>query len=142
MLMTRRRRRSDCPIHFALEVFGDAWTLLIVRDLMFKGKTTYTDFLRAGEGIATNILADRLLRLEQDGILVKKRGAGGGAGSSYRLTRKGMDLLPILLEMIAWSAKHDPDTAAPREFVRRVQRDREALMREIRSALRARGRAR
>ena len=135
--MKRRHRKSDCPVHFALEVFGDAWALLIVRDLMFKGRTTYSDFLRAEEGIATNILADRLVRLEEDGIIKKERGPGSGTGHRYRLTGKGMDLLPVLLEVIAWSAKYDPRTAAPREFVQRVRTDRESLTRGIRSALEA-----
>lgn len=127
------RRRSDCPIHFALEAFGDSWTLLIVRDLMFKGRTTYTEFLRAEEGIATNILADRLVRLERDGIIERdqQRASGG-----YRLTAKGIDLLPIMLEVISWSAKHDPSTAAPRSFVRRVRADRGALELEIRAGIR------
>ena len=89
--MRRRHRRSDCPVHFALEVFGDPWTLLVVRDLMFKNRRTYTEFLRAEEGIATNILADRLLRLEQDGIIAKDAAATGGG---YRLTAKGIELLP------------------------------------------------
>ena len=131
--MKRSRRRSDCPIHFALEVFGDSWTLLIVRDLMFKSRTTYTEFLRAEEGIATNILADRLARLERDGIIERddQRTSGG-----YRLTTKGVDLLPILLEIISWSARHDPSTAAPRDFVRRVRTDRRALERDIRAGLR------
>ena len=131
--MSNSRRRSDCPIHFALEAFGDSWTLLIVRDLMFKGRTTYTEFLRAEEGIATNILADRLVRLERDGIIERdeERTSGG-----YRLTAKGIDLLPIMLEIISWSAKHDPSTAAPRAFVRRVRADRGALELEIRAGLR------
>ncbi|MFN0064350.1 MAG: winged helix-turn-helix transcriptional regulator [Myxococcaceae bacterium] len=131
--MSKSRRRSDCPIHFALEAFGDSWTLLIVRDLMFKGRTTYTEFLRAEEGIATNILADRLVRLERDGIIERdeERASGG-----YRLTAKGIDLLPIMLEVISWSAKHDPSTAAPRAFVRRVRADRGALEIEIRAGLR------
>lgn len=131
--MRRSLRRSDCPIHFALEVFGDSWTLLIVRDLMFKGRTTYTEFLRAEEGIATNILADRLVRLERDGIIERdeERTSGG-----YRLTAKGVDLLPIMLEVISWSAKYDPSTAAPRAFVRRVRADRGALELEIRAGLR------
>src|SRR5438552_13614669 len=113
--MKRRHRKSDCPVHFALEVFGDAWTLLIIRDLMFKGRTRYTDFLRAEEGIATNVLADRLARLEEDGVIAKE-----GDGGSYRLTSKGIDLLPILLEMIAWSARYDPMTAADARFVGRL----------------------
>src|SRR5262245_14521048 len=96
----RRRRRSDCPVHFALEVFGDAWTLLVVRDLMFKGRTTFSDFARAEEGIATNILSDRLARLEAHGIVELE-------GRDYRLTPKGIDLVPIMLAIIAWSAKYD-----------------------------------
>jgi len=132
--MRRRQRKSDCPVHFALEVFGDAWTLLIIRDLMFKGRSTYSDFLRAEESIATNVLADRLLRLEQDGI-IDKQGGGRGSASRYRLTPKGIDLLPILLEIIAWSAKHDPQTAADRKFVRRLRREPDKLAAEIRSEL-------
>jgi DNA-binding HxlR family transcriptional regulator len=132
--MRRRHRRSDCPVHFALEVFGDPWTLLIVRDLMFKDRTTYSEFLRAEEGIATNILADRLVRLEQDGIVSKDAAASGG----YRLTAKGIDLLPILLEIIAWSAQHDPRTAADRAFVRRFRTDKEAFARKLREELKDR----
>lgn len=133
--MRARRRKSDCPVHFALEVFGDAWTLLIIRDLMFKGRTSYTDFLRAEEGIATNVLADRLVRLEQDGIIEKVFGSGRGSASAYRLTAKGIDLLPIMLEIIGWSAKYDPKTAADRGFVRQLHRDRPALETEIRATL-------
>lgn len=132
--MRRRHRKSDCPVHFALEVFGDPWTLLIIRDLMFKNRRTYSDFLRAEEGIATNVLADRLTRLEQDGIVVKDDVPGGGG---YRLTPKGVDLLPIMVEVIGWSAKHDPRTAADREFVRRLRTDRDSFTKELRATLRA-----
>lgn len=134
--MKRRHRRSDCPVHFALEVFGDPWTLLIVRDLMFKGRTTYTEFLRGEEGIATNILADRLVRLEEDGIVVKDPALGGSGG--YGLTPKGIDLLPVLLEIIGWSAKYDPRTAAERAFVRRLRSDKVRLTEELRRDLQGR----
>ena len=141
--MKRRHRKSDCPVHFALEVFGDAWTLLIIRDLMFKGRNSYTDFLRAEEGIATNVLADRLVRLEEDGVLEKEGPPGGASTSSlqwprprgFRLTPKGIDLLPIMLEIIGWSAKYDPNTAADRGFVRRLRREPTGLAAEIRSQL-------
>jgi DNA-binding HxlR family transcriptional regulator len=133
--MRRRHRKSDCPVHFALEVFGDPWTLLIIRDLMFKGRTSYTDFLRAEEGIATNVLADRLVRLEEDGVIEKVDEPDRGSASAYRLTSKGIDLLPIMLEIIGWSAKYDPKTAADRRFVRRLHRDRKTLETEIRSGL-------
>lgn len=137
--MRRRHRKSHCPVHFALEVFGDAWTLLIIRDLMFKGRTSYTDFLRAEEGIATNVLADRLVRLEEDGIIEREVSPGGGSSHRYRLTSKGIDLLPVMLAIIGWSAKYDPDTAADRRFVRRLRGDPAGLATEIRSQLVARG---
>lgn len=102
---------------------------------MFKGRTSYTDFLRGGEGIATNVLADRLVRLEADGVVEKRAGSGRGSASSYRLTSKGVDLLPIMLEIIGWSATYDPKTAADRQFVRRLRRDRAGLEAEVRAAL-------
>ncbi len=135
--MRRRQRKSGCPVHFALEVFGDAWTLLIIRDLMFKGRTTYTELLHAEEGIATNILADRLVRLEQDGIITKGRRSGRATAHPYRLTPKGIDLLPIMLEIIQWSARYDPRTAAPREFVKRLRAEKAHLTAELRSSLAA-----
>jgi DNA-binding HxlR family transcriptional regulator len=135
--MRRRRRKSDCPVHFGLEVFGDPWTLLIVRDLMFKGRAAYTEFLRAEEGIATNILADRLVRLEADGIIEKEGSGGAGQSGRYRLADKGIDLLPIMLEIIGWSAKYDPRTAADRRFVRRLRTDKEGLMADLRAQLKA-----
>jgi DNA-binding HxlR family transcriptional regulator len=135
--MRRRQRKSDCPVHFALEVFGDAWTLLIVRDLMFKGRTTYTELLHADEGIATNILADRLVRLEEDGIIAKQPDSKRATARRYRLTPKGIDLLPIMLEIIQWSAKYDRRTAAPREFVKRLRGGKARLAVELRAALEA-----
>lgn len=132
--MKRRHRKSDCPVHFALETFGDPWTLLIVRDLMFKDRTRYTDFLRAEEGIATNVLADRLVRLEEDEIIEKEVASGPRSGQ-YRLTPKGVELLPIMLGIIDWSAKYDPKSAVDPEFVRRLRGDRPALEGENRLRL-------
>jgi DNA-binding HxlR family transcriptional regulator len=126
--MPQRRRRSDCPIHFALETFGDRWTLLVLRDLLLKGRSSYSDFLHAGEGIATNILADRLQRLQQDGLVVQ------GADGRYRPTTKAVDLLPLLVEMILWSATYDEDTAAPAAFIQLAREDRGALLAELRAA--------
>jgi DNA-binding HxlR family transcriptional regulator len=117
-------------------MFGDAWSLLIIRDLMFKDRRTYTEFLRAEEGIATNILADRLVRLEEDGLIARDEVLGGGV--SYRLTPKGIDLLPVMVEIIGWSAKHDPRTAADRAFVRRLRADRRGLLADLRRDIQAR----
>ena len=127
--MPQRRRRSDCPIHFALETFGDRWTLLVLRDLLLKGRSSYSEFLGAEERIATNILADRLARLQEDGLVVH------GADGRYRPTTKALDLLPLLVERILWSATYDQDTAAPAEFIERAREDRDALVAELREAL-------
>jgi DNA-binding HxlR family transcriptional regulator len=139
--MRRRRRRSDCPIHFGLEVFGDPWTLLILRDLLLKGRSTYSDFLHAEEGIATNVLADRLTRMEQDGLVVADRGVEGGRAHRYRPTSKAIDLLPVLLEIIAWSAAYDPATGADPAFVARVRTERAGLERKLRDQVAARASA-
>src|SRR3989344_2685893 len=131
----KKSRRSDCPINFALESFGDTWSLLIIRDLMFFGKTYYGDFLKSEEGIATNILADRLSRLEQVRIIRKVKNVKDKRKDTYQLSKKGIDLLPMLLEIIVWSAKYDPKTAAPKEFVAQAKTNREKLVRQIRTAL-------
>lgn len=133
--MKRTGRRSDCPINFALQTFGDAWSLLLIRDLMFTNRATYTDFLNAEERMATNVLADRL-RLLQAAGLIRKRGSGRGA--AYALTEKGLDLLPAMLELVSWSARYDRRTAAPREFVARIRGDRQRLTAELNKGLRRR----
>jgi DNA-binding HxlR family transcriptional regulator len=127
----RRRRRSDCPTAYALDVFGDRWSLLVIRDMLFGGKRRYGDFLDSEEGIATNILANRLARLEACGIVAVSRDASDLRRKLYRLTQKGLELAPLMVEMILWSAKHDPRTAAPKSFVRRARTDREGLLSEI-----------
>jgi DNA-binding HxlR family transcriptional regulator len=99
--------RSDCPVNFAVEILGDKWSLLIIRDIIFWGKKTYGDFLRSDEGIATNILASRLASLEKGGILSKATDAADKRKDVYRVTEKGLDLIPVLIEMVAWSAKND-----------------------------------
>src|SRR3989449_5394871 len=101
---TMAERRSACPLNATLEVLGDRWSLLIVRDLIFKGRTTYKDFLAGGEGIATNVLADRLRRLEAEGVIGKGRDAADARRLVYRLTAKGLALAPVLVEMIVWGA--------------------------------------
>jgi DNA-binding HxlR family transcriptional regulator len=127
--------RSHCPINFVLETFGDKWTLLIVRDLMFKGKRSYREFLESGEGIATNILADRLKRLEDHGIVTKSADDGNRSRSIYSLTGKGADLLPVMLEITAWSAKHDPLTNAPANFLNQFRSGRRKMIAAIRAKL-------
>lgn len=125
------KKRSKCPISFTLDFIGDKWSLLIVRDLLLKDKCFYGDFLNSPEGMATNILADRLKKLKYAGIIESKPGEEKKSKIEYTLTQKGMNLLPVLLEIIAWGAKYDDDTAASPDFVHRIKTDRTALMLEI-----------
>ena len=133
--MKKIKRKSDCPINFALEIFGDRWTFLIVRDLMFKGKHFYGEFLLSEEGIATNILSDRLSLLEGNGIISKSSHPSHKQKIMYRLTQKGIDLVPLLVEFIMWSAKYDKDSGVEIKFVKSVKRDKVGLISEISSRL-------
>ncbi len=127
------QKRSDCPINFALETFGDPWSLLLIRDIVYFGKKTYGEFLASEEAMATNILASRLARLEEQGILMKKPSGQDKRKEEYVLTEKGLDLIPVLVEMANWSAEHDPHTGAPAAWIALMKADREkmiGLMRE------------
>lgn len=135
-MKTKQGRRSYCPINFALESFGDLWSLLIIRDIVYFGKKTYGEFLNSDEKIATNILANRLLRLEQQGILEKKTDPADKRREVYALTDKGLGLIPILLEMASWSAQYDPQTGAPRDWIALVDANKEKMTRLIRETVR------
>lgn len=115
----------------ALELLGDAWSLLIVRDLMFKDRRTYNDFLTGGEGIATNVLADRLRKLEEADIIEKRRDPQDARRFLYRLSPKGIDLAPVLVELVIWSARHE-QTDAPAAVVRSMRNDRAAFLADVR----------
>jgi len=123
--------RSHCPINFALETFGDKWTLLVIRDLLFKGKRYYSDFLESGEGISTNILADRLKALETSGLIQKRVDPNKRSKMIYSLTEKGLGLLPVMLEITAWSKQYDSLSNAPDEFMQAFKQDKDALAAQI-----------
>ena len=123
--------RSGCPISISLEIFGDRWSLLIVRDLMFKGFSTYREFASAGEGIATNILADRLDRLERAGIIHRQQDPDDGRRVTYGLTPKGWDLAPMLVELVIWAARHE-ETDAPVATVRKMKANRARFIADLR----------
>ena len=99
-------RRSDCPVNFAVEALGDKWSLVILRDMIFWGKKTYGEFLKSDEKMATNILADRLAYLEREGLISKSPDPADKRKDIYRVTEKGIALVPMFIEMIAWSASH------------------------------------
>ena len=132
----RSPRRSGCPISIALETLGDAWSLLIVRDLMFKDKQTYNEFLQGGEGIASNILADRLRKLEAAGIVDKRADPSDARRYIYSLSAKGIGLAPVLVELILWSARHET-TDAPAPVLRAMRSDREAFIVGVRERWRS-----
>jgi DNA-binding HxlR family transcriptional regulator len=123
-------RRSGCPISIGLEIFGDAWSLLVLRDLTFKGLCTYNEFLNAGEGVASNVLADRLKALEEHGIISKRPDPKDARRQIYRLTKKGVDLAPVLIELVLWAAKH-LKTDAPPDQVRAMRFRREQVLDRI-----------
>ena len=115
----------------ALEAIGDRWSLLILRDLVMRGKRHYQDFLNSEEGIATNILADRLARLERQGLISKSQDPEDKRQFRYSPTQKGLDLLPVIFEMARWSKKYNPhiDPASP--FLKRLEADKEVFMKQI-----------
>jgi DNA-binding HxlR family transcriptional regulator len=125
------RSRSGCPVSMSLEVFGDRWSLLIVRDLMVRGFRTFQDFTNSGEGIATNILADRLRNLAAAGIIQAEADPQDGRRVNYRLTEKGIDLAPVMLDLLIWGAQHE-DTGAPVAVIAEMARNREAVLAETR----------
>ena len=112
-----------------LEVFGDRWSLLIVRDLMVRGYRTFKEFLESGEGIASNILADRLHKLEAAEILMSEREAADGRRINYRLTQKGIDLAPILLDLLIWGARHEQADASC-SLILRMEKNRDEILAE------------
>lgn len=131
--------RSHCPINFALEAFGDAWSLLIIRDIIFWGKKTYGEFLDSKEGIASNILAGRLTHLVNTGLLTKEQDKFDKRKIIYRLTDKGLDLIPMVLEMAGWATRNDADTTSPREFVEYIFKNREKMFTLIRKTIKEGG---
>lgn len=131
------KRRSGCPVSISLEMLGDRWSLLIVRDLMVRGLRTFKEFQDSGEGIATNILADRLQKLEAAGIITAEAEETDGRRVNYRLTEKGIDLAPVLLELLIWAARHE-QTGASCALIASMERNREEVLAEARRRWRER----
>lgn len=129
------KRRSDCPTNYGLEHFGDKWSLLIIRDLMFKGKRHYNEFLEADEKVSTSVLRDRLRSLEAGGLIRSGEDVVKKSRIRYSLTVKGIALLPLMIEMIVWSGQFDADTATDPAFLNKAVKDRPGLIREIEKEL-------
>ena len=133
--MKKKIPRSDCPISYALDFLGDKWSLLVIRDLVFEEKRFYKDFLNSKEGIATNVLSDRLKKLENTGLITSKVYEQLKTQKEYSLTEKGKDLIPILIEIILWSAKHEQGLAVSEEFIVRANQNKEQVIQNIKDRL-------
>lgn len=138
-------KRSDCPVNFAVETIGDRWSLVIIRDMIFWGKRTYGELLKSDEKISTNILADRLAYLEREGIIKKEQLKSDKRKILYVPTEKGLDLVPVMVEMIAWSAKNEnwhalepKGNADQKAFVGRVATtaDKTEIIEEVKNSVR------
>ena len=130
-------RRSGCPVSISLEMLGDHWSLLIIRDMMVRGFRTFKEFRSAGEGIATNILSDRLQKLEAAGIVLTEVDEADGRRVIYRLTDKGIDLAPVMLEFLIWGARHE-ETVAPPAVMEYMEKNRRSILAEVRRRWRKR----
>lgn len=130
--------RSDCPINYSLELVGDSWSLLIIRDMVYFGKRTYGEFMNSDEGIARNILANRLAQLAENGIIIKTPHPDGRK-DIYKLTEKGLGLIPILLDMADWGAEHSSQYEHLKSWLELVRRDRNSMVALITETVRAGG---
>ncbi len=124
------KRRSECPLNASVEMLGDRWSLLIIRDMMLRGFRTYKEFLKCYEGIATNILADRLRKLVACGIITTEPDPSDGRKLTYLLTAKGIDLAPVLTEMVLWAAEHEE--TGNQALVRQMREDKKKFLAGVR----------
>jgi len=129
--MEKGKKRSDCPVSCSLDIWGDKWSLLIIRDLMDAKACTYGDFLKSPEGIATNILATRLQNLEENGLIEKSDHPASRAKVLYRLTRKGIDLLPMMVEINLWAEKYFSLPAGRKAMLKEVKKDKAGFIKAM-----------
>lgn len=121
-----------CPVRYVSGLLGDKWSILILRDVIFDGKKNYSEFAK-NEGIATNILADRLEKLVESDILTRRTDPENKTKKIYSPTQKGLDLIPVMLEIIKWGGTYDAETTVDQEFLEKVIADREYVEGKIRS---------
>lgn len=126
--MKEIKKRSGCPVSSSLDLWGDKWSLLLIRDLMYAKSCTYGDFLKSDEKIATNILASRLETLEETGIISKSGHPESKSKVLYKLTQKGIDLLPVLMEIYLWGEKYFELSEQHKAFLAEVKKDKEGFI--------------
>ncbi|CEJ68147.1 putative HTH-type transcriptional regulator YybR [Chryseobacterium oranimense G311] len=133
--MKEIKTRSSCPLSYSLDFFGDKWSLLIIRDLIFNNKSTYSDFLTSDEKIATNILADRLQMLQTNGFITKQKSEDKKSKFTFLLTEKGIDLVPVILEFGLWGSIYNPP-GLDENLITSLKNDRERTINDIKARLR------
>lgn len=126
--MSVKNKRSNCPVSCALDVWGDKWSLLIVRDLILFNKNTYGDFLKSNEKIATNILASRLQTLEEHGIITKTDHPDSKAKVLYNISQKGIELLPIIIETMLWADRYYPLSDETKKMLAEIVKNKEEFI--------------
>jgi DNA-binding HxlR family transcriptional regulator len=133
----QRPMASHCPVNFGLEATGDRWALLILRNIIFRGHRTFSEFLRSEEGMASNILTSRLHHLVEQGILQQQDHPDDARRGLYELTEKGLDLIPLVFELTLWSALHDPESEARRipGLIERIRNEPRVVAAEARQAV-------
>lgn len=129
--------RSGCPINLTLELLGDSWSLLIIRDMVFSGKRHFRELLQSGEGISSNILADRLRMLVEAGLLTRASDPTHKQKIRYSLTEKSIDLVPVLIQIGIWGRKHTPLSSDHDRFTGKIEAGGPGLWAQIMADLRA-----
>ena len=128
---TAEKRRSACPISCTLDVLGDKWSLLIVRDMVLAKSRYFKEFLAAHEGIATNILAERLTRLERSGIITKQPDPENRSQRIYTLTERGVALIPVVVELLSWGMRYDSAATDVPDELRQLPQDKQRIIRKL-----------
>lgn len=126
--------RSECPLTYLLDLLGDKWSLLILRDMIFEGKVTFTDFLSSDEKIATNILKSRLEQLTDKGLIIRGGSVESRTKILYALTDKAIDLFPMILEAIYWGDKHSP-VSGPKPLACWLVKNKDLTIKEFREKI-------
>ncbi|TGL56254.1 transcriptional regulator [Leptospira ognonensis] len=135
-MSSSHKKRSECPISCSLDIWGDKWSLLIIRDMIFFKKRSYGDFLKSAEGIATNILASRLLALEENGLIEKLEHPDNKVKVLYKLTQKGIDLVSVFIEIYIWAEKYFEIPKDLKTKIKEVKNDKEEFVKMITKELR------
>lgn len=134
-IMKREENKSNCPINYTMEIFGDTWSLLIVRDMITDGHRTFGEFLASDERIGASVLADRLVHLEKKGVINKEPSETDRRKFIYSLTEKGLDLIPVMYEIIDWGSRYSPHPGGADAWVSIKKQDREVVLRVWREAV-------